>query len=407
MLGGAVAAAIGCVVLLGWVVHADLLEAMVPGLLPMKANTAVCFVLMGGGVAMLGRAVAGSRGRRVGLLLVAASASIAAVTLAEYVLGIDLRIDTLLFHEPPGTFAPVLPGRMSPVTAVDFVLLGIAAAIVGRAERLVAALCAIVFSVSVLVVLDFVFGAAVPPLLAPYTQIAMNTAIAMGIMAAGVVGLLGRANPFAQLVGRTPTTSLLRRLLAVTVIVPVVMAWLRLEGERLRLYDTSYGTSLMLVGILALGVIAIIRSARWANELERKRDALEFERDRFFELSLDMLSVIGADGRFRRVNGAWETVLGYPDGELIGRSFLEFLHPDDLARTTAEADRQYGQGEVSLGFQNRYRHHDGTYRWLEWMSRTSPDRSVAYGVARDVTDRKEREDRARGRSGASRIATRR
>jgi diguanylate cyclase (GGDEF)-like protein/PAS domain S-box-containing protein len=391
-LAGTIVAVVGITALLGWILDIDTLRSTFPGLLPMKANTAACFVLMGSGVVLLARATSAPL-RLVALGLVGAATSIALATGAQYVAGIDFGIDQLLFRVPTGEGGMVMVGRMSPLTAGSLALLGLAAVAGPRARRMVIALSGVVLAVSVLSVFDFVFGAAVPVFLSDYTQMALNAAIALGILAVGVMGLLGARNPFAALAGRSTTKSLLRRLLAVLVVVPVVMAWLRLEGQRLGLYDTSFGTSLMLVGILALGVIAIIRSARWANDLEAKREASEAERDRFFELSLDMLSVIGADGTFRRVNRAWGVQLGYPEGHLVGRAFLEFVHPDDRERTTVEAAREFVEGERSVGFQNRYRHFDGSYRWLEWMSQTSTDLSVAYGVARDITDRKRLDDR--------------
>jgi diguanylate cyclase (GGDEF)-like protein/PAS domain S-box-containing protein len=393
MAAGAIAVVVASMALLGWLLGIDVLRSSLPGLPPMKVNTAVALVFMGIGIGLLARPGISSRGRAAAYLLVGTATSVALATGAQYAFGLDFGIDQLLFHDPGAEVGMVVAGRMSPLSATCITLLGLAAVAGPRARRLVIALSGAVMAVSVVNVFDFVFGAAVPTFLADYTQMALNTALVLGILATGVLALLGPMNPFAALAGRSTTKSLLRRLLAVLVVVPVVMAWLRLEGQQMGLYDTSFGTSLMLVGILALGVIAILRSARWANDLEAKRLASETERDRFFELSLDMLSVIGADGRFRRVNGAWGVVLGYPDGHLVGQAFMDFVHPDDLERTLTEAAREFDEGERSVAFQNRYRHFDGSYRWLEWMSQTSTDQSVAYGVARDITDRKRLDDR--------------
>ena len=226
---------------------------------------------------------------------------------------------------------------------------------------------------------------------------AVGTAVVMGLLAIGVAGLIGRENPFAALAGSNPTATLFRLLLAAMLAFPLVLLVLTRVAESLHVFDAGYSVALRTLGILVVAVIAVVQSARWAQQLEAKRVAVEIERDNFFDLSLDMLSVIDSDGKFRRVNHAWETVLGYPDGSLVGRSFVDFIHPDDLESTRTEATRHYGEGETSVGFQNRYRHRDGGYRWLEWMSHTSPDQSVAYGVARDITVRK-RDDERRARS---------
>lgn len=112
----------------------------------------------------------------------------------------------------------------------------------------------------------------------------------------------------------------------------------------------------------------------------------------FFELCHDLLAIAGPDGRLERVNPSWERTLGWSQEEISSRSFLDFVHPDDLERTRAEAERAFSKGWIALGFTNRFRCRDGSYRWLEWNSREGPDGRI-YCCARDVTDRREREER--------------
>ncbi|WP_395444483.1 ATP-binding protein [Caulobacter sp. UC70_42] len=104
----------------------------------------------------------------------------------------------------------------------------------------------------------------------------------------------------------------------------------------------------------------------------------------FFEVSADMLCIRDMEGRFVKVNRAWETVLGYPVETLEGACLLSLLHPDDLEATRANMDRADSNGDVN-GFVNRYRRADGSYCQLEWRSRRRGD--LVFGVARDVTER--------------------
>ena len=113
--------------------------------------------------------------------------------------------------------------------------------------------------------------------------------------------------------------------------------------------------------------------------------------DRFFELSMDLLCCLGFDGRFRRLNPAWEQTLGYSMEELRSRPFIEFVHPDDRARTVAQ-NRKVRSGERALGFENRYVCRDGSYRWLLWNATPDPERGLIYSVARDITERREAEE---------------
>jgi two-component system, cell cycle sensor histidine kinase and response regulator CckA len=109
----------------------------------------------------------------------------------------------------------------------------------------------------------------------------------------------------------------------------------------------------------------------------------------FFLLSLDLLCIADFNGEFVRLNPEWEQVLGYPAAELIGRKFMEFVHPEDIDATAAALARLNSRQDV-LNFENRYRCRDGSYRWIEWRSR--PSGGLIYAAARDISRRKNAEE---------------
>jgi PAS domain S-box-containing protein len=119
-----------------------------------------------------------------------------------------------------------------------------------------------------------------------------------------------------------------------------------------------------------------------ADVSERKR--AEMDRDGFFRLSLDMLCIAGFDGRFLRLNPAWEETLGWSTEELLATSWIDFVHPDDYAATVAEG-RKIGDGGLTLAFENRYRCKSGEYRTLSWRAVPSFADGVIYATVRDVT----------------------
>lgn len=109
--------------------------------------------------------------------------------------------------------------------------------------------------------------------------------------------------------------------------------------------------------------------------------------ERFFELSVDMLCVLGFDGYFKRLNRAWERTLGFTIAELMARPFYEFVHPDDRDRTLNQNGDVRGGGRA-LGFENRYLCKDGSFRWLRWNARPDHPQGLIYSVARDITEAK-------------------
>lgn len=115
--------------------------------------------------------------------------------------------------------------------------------------------------------------------------------------------------------------------------------------------------------------------------------ALEAESARHFNLSQDLTCIAGADGYFKRVNPAFERVLGYSKEELLARPYAEFVHPEDLERTAQEA-AAIPDGRGAVRFQNRYLDKDGNVHWLEWTSTPLAGEGLIHAVARDITDRK-------------------
>jgi PAS domain S-box-containing protein len=123
---------------------------------------------------------------------------------------------------------------------------------------------------------------------------------------------------------------------------------------------------------------------------ERKRAEAEFKR--FFTLSMDLLCIANADGYFKLINPAFTHTLGWSAEEILGRPFLDFVHPDDRAATLREVERQITAGQNTLEFENRYLHKDDSWRVLSWKSVPQPG-GMMYAVARDITERREAEER--------------
>jgi PAS domain S-box-containing protein len=109
------------------------------------------------------------------------------------------------------------------------------------------------------------------------------------------------------------------------------------------------------------------------------------ERDRIWNVSQDLLLVADRNGVWRTVNPAWTRTLGWSEAELLNRTSQWLEHPDDGGITRAQLDK-LGVGDTTVRFESRFRHKDGSYRWLSWTG--VPDQDRIYAVARDITAEK-------------------
>lgn len=103
----------------------------------------------------------------------------------------------------------------------------------------------------------------------------------------------------------------------------------------------------------------------------------------FWEQANELFVVLDAEGRFLSVNPAWTRVLGWTEDQLIARYAVDFVAAGDRCATEAAEPLPDGSGKVIRDVDNRYRHADGSVRWLRWNGYERGGRW--FGTARDVT----------------------
>jgi PAS domain S-box-containing protein len=125
---------------------------------------------------------------------------------------------------------------------------------------------------------------------------------------------------------------------------------------------------------------------RTLEDSEARYRRLAGDLQRTLDLSVDLITSIGPDGRFVTVSAASERILGYAPEELIGRRYLDFVHPDDREQTVRAAD-SVTEGQPPATFQNRALHKGGQVVWTEWTALRQAGDAQLYGVVRDITQR--------------------
>lgn len=116
-----------------------------------------------------------------------------------------------------------------------------------------------------------------------------------------------------------------------------------------------------------------------------EREQAQQELNEFFGQPIVINLIAGMDGQIHRITDGWKTSLGYTQQDLLGKFFIDFVHPDDQAETVNEV-LKLEAGKVTLKFENRYRHTDGTYRVLLWSATPSENKQLIYATAIDITE---------------------
>lgn len=124
--------------------------------------------------------------------------------------------------------------------------------------------------------------------------------------------------------------------------------------------------------------------------VERRQKAELKNFESLFKLSSDLICIAGTDGFFKKVNPAFEKVLGWDKEALLSQSFFELVHPDDVDNTRKQVDH-LATGLKTVNFTHRFRIKNGAYMMLQWAVTPEPLTGNLFAIARDVSEEKDKE----------------
>jgi len=304
-------AVVGVLVLCGWVLDLAWLTQLHPSWVSMKANTALGFTVAGTVLYLR------HRQERVTLSFRMAAGFLALLglfTLAQYVFGLNLGIDQWLFQEDSAAKATSHPGRMSPATALCFLLLGLAMLLRDSAsdagKNVAPWLGQTIALIAFLAILGYSYGVQSLYQVATFTSMALHTASAFMALSLALMSLDTERGPMRILASPATGGLMARRLFPVVFVLPLVLGWLHLQGQELGWYDTNIGVALSTLFTVLLLALLVLHSARLMNE----QDASLQAQNRLQALILASMSegvvVTNAHGRFQLFNPAAEATLG-------------------------------------------------------------------------------------------------
>lgn len=267
---------IGATALLGWWLSIPILHSL--GLGTLKPNTALCFVLSGlslAGLIAQARPTGGAFNRlliRIQPVAAALLLLIAGTTLISYAMHIQVGIDRLLVpHDPPNRLR-VFPWRMSPISAISFSALAITMLPwPARLTRLWLAMEVIVLLTSVsafIMVLGYAYQARSLYSLPGFSVVALHTALGLLLLAKAVLIVHPRFVLAAQIMAPDQAGAETRRLLPAAIVLPCVIGWLLLQGQRQGYYDAELGLAML----TAVNMLVFSTLIWWNSHIVRRRD---------------------------------------------------------------------------------------------------------------------------------------
>jgi PAS domain S-box-containing protein len=436
-------------VLVSWGLDNAVLKSVFPGAVTMKANTALAFVLAGMSLWMLGTDQASLRRRRIAVACAALVALIGSLTFAEYLFGWNLGIDQLLFQESSDAAGTSHPGRMAPTTALNFIMIGAALALLDAARgfRAVQLLVVLAGFIGLLGVIGYLYRVKDFYRIAFYTEMALHTAAAFIVLSVSILCARPDRGLMAIAASDTAGGIMTRRLLPFVIGVPFVLGWAKLTAERAGFFSTKFGLALFAVSLVVLftslimwlaGLLhridmersrAEVRVRKHEAELcnahakleqrveertaelrlaieklkqeiaDRKRaeETLRESQERFrliMEHANDAIVYLDLAGIVRWANHQAVVISGRSMEEMVGRSFMIVLAPEAAARAEARLDAiRRGEFVPSL-VEFEVLRPDGSVVRVEANFTSVLEDGTVVGrllVSRDITERKRAE----------------
>lgn len=162
--------------------------------------------------------------------------------------------------------------------------------------------------------------------------------------------------------------------------------------ETMRLHKHGYLIEVAItISVLKDNAGKIFGFSKIVRDITLQKKA-ERERDRVFNLSLDLLFIADQEGNFKRLNPVWLNLLGYQDEELKGKKFWELIHPEDLAVVENQRPR-LNRGHDIQTLEIRCLCKNGSSLWTAWNIVPFLEEKLLYGAGRNISQRKESEQR--------------
>jgi len=283
IIAGSAVAILGAIALAGWALNLPFVTTATTGGYPILPLMALCFVLAGGALTMAGRPHRTANTDAIQQTLAALVATIAGVTLYEYLRGSESGFDLLLFGDRLRRVSNYPPGRIAINSAGSLLLFALALLSIPHDQRK-HDLRAQMFAtpgllIALLAILGYLFGVKGMNSLSQWSGMALWTAIGQLILGVGILVAVRERGVSVLLLDEGAAGVLTRRLLPAALFAPIVLGVIRIVGESAGFYESEFDASLFAVASILTFVGLVLWSARVLRNTDKERvDLLALEK---------------------------------------------------------------------------------------------------------------------------------
>lgn len=391
-------AAIGLVVIVGWLLRIDLLMSVAPGLATMKFNTALCFFLSGISL-YLSDVNRPSAQRRIGFGCAATVLIISILTLAQYVGSWNIGIDELIVADS-ATPAESWPGRMSIATAINFTLMALALLLLDHNHKWgffpVFSLALVGILIGGAALLGYLYGVRTIRFNI-FSTMAVHTALTFVVLGIGVVAVRPWTGLVEIITDHQAAGRLLRVILPAVITIPIVIGGLTIVGFHRGIYGLEFAFAVFTLASIIVLAVVVWKTARMLYRMQIKINAANREQAflaAIIATSDDAIISKDLNGTIISWNDGAERIYGYSAREARGRS-MSLVIPPDKEEEERNILALIGAGKRVEHIETTRRHKDG--RLIDMSIAVSPIVDAngevigASNIGRDISARKQTE----------------
>ncbi len=390
-------------VLMGWLFNNELLKSFAPNMVAMNPTTALLLILSGFSLYLIQERNTAQK-IRIGKYIALAIAVIAVIRLAGFSNNFDIGIDQILFRDK------LQGNRTSPNATINFILIGFSLVLVDYRKKHTyfpsQFFALLTFIVSLLAIIGYLYSATSLYRLSVYLPMRFPTAITFLLLSSGILLVRYRCGFICVIMHKNLGGQIARKLLPIGIGVPILINFLRLQGQKLNLFDPQFGSALGVSLIVFIISVLIWVTAKSLNKTDDKRKIAELamvtaknelaENEIKYRTLIENAGVVmyttSLNGIITFVNSKAVNLTGYGMNELIGMHFSKLVDPEFKQQVKAKYETQARESIEETFMEFCIRTKTGGIKWVEQSAILVMENNLPVGfqcVVKDISAKKE------------------